>query len=70
VISAVYLLWTFQKMFFGEFRTLPDFENKLPDLNQREFLLLGILAVLTILLGVFPNLLFDYLNPTVNYILR
>lgn len=70
VISAVYLLWTFQKMFFGEFRTLPDFENKLPDLNQREFLMLGILAVLTILLGVFPNLLFDYLNPTVNYILR
>ena len=70
VISAVYLLWTFQKMFFGEYKTLPEFENKLSDLSQREFVMLGILAILTILLGVFPNLLFDYLNPSVNHILR
>ena len=70
VLSAVYLLWTFQKMFFGEFWTKEEFRKNLPDLSQREIIMLGSLGVLTFLLGIFPNLLFDLINPTVTYIFR
>jgi NADH-quinone oxidoreductase subunit M len=65
VLSAIYLLWTFQKMFFGEFWTKEDFKSNLVDLNQKEIIMLGVLSILTILFGVFPNLLFDLINPTV-----
>lgn len=65
VLSAIYLLWTFQKMFFGEFWTKEDFKSNLMDLNQKEIIMLGVLSILTILFGVFPNLLFDLINPTV-----
>jgi NADH-quinone oxidoreductase subunit M len=65
VLSAIYLLWTFQKMFFGEFWTKEDFRNSMIDLNQKEIIMLGLLGIMTILFGVFPNLLFDLINPTV-----
>jgi NADH-quinone oxidoreductase subunit M len=65
VLSAIYLLWTFQKMFFGEFWTKEDFKNNLEDLNQKEIIMLGILGVLTLLFGIFPNILFDLVNPTI-----
>jgi NADH-quinone oxidoreductase subunit M len=65
VISAVYLLWTFQKMFFGDFWVKKEFEGKLLDINQREILMLLSLAILTLVFGVFPFLLFDIINPTI-----
>jgi NADH-quinone oxidoreductase subunit M len=65
VLSAIYLLWTFQKMFFGEFWTKEEFKKNLTDLDQKEIFMLGTLGVLTLLFGIFPNLLFDLINPTV-----
>lgn len=70
VLSAIYLLWTFQKMFFGEFWTKDDFKNNLKDLNQKEIIMLGALATLTLIFGVFPNLLFDVINPSVIQIFK
>jgi NADH-quinone oxidoreductase subunit M len=52
-------------MFFGEFWTKDEFQNNLTDLNQKEILMLGILGILTLLFGIFPNILFDVINPTV-----
>jgi NADH-quinone oxidoreductase subunit M len=68
IISAVYLLWTFQKMFFGKFWVNEAFTENMVDLTQREIIMLGSFAILTLLFGVFPFLVFDYLNPTVQYI--
>jgi NADH-quinone oxidoreductase subunit M len=65
VLSAIYLLWTFQKMFFGEFWTKEEFKKNLTDLDQKEIFMLGTLGTLTFLFGIFPNLLFDLINPTV-----
>ncbi len=59
VLSAVYLLWTMQKMFFGKFWVNLDKETEMTDLNFREQILLFSLAFLAILFGIFPNLIFE-----------
>lgn len=65
VLSAIYFLWTFQKMFFGEFEVEERNKSLLKDLSRTEILMLGSLAGITILLGVFPNLLINLINTTV-----
>ncbi len=66
VLAAAYFLWTFQRMFFGGFwyRNASD-AIALHDLTARETGLLITLAVLTLVLGLFPNLLFSITGPTV-----
>jgi NADH-quinone oxidoreductase subunit M len=70
VLSAVYFLWTFQRMFFGEFSTKGEYKSSLKDLNKKEMIMLGSLAILTLLLGVLPNLLINYTNATLLDILK
>lgn len=69
VLAAAYFLWTFQRMFFGNFwykkGTDATLVARLTDLTARETGLLITLAVLTLLLGLFPNLLFSITGPTV-----
>ena len=66
VLAAAYFLWTLQRMFFGGFW----YRNEagavaLTDLTRREIGILVALAVLTLLLGLFPNLLFSLSGPAV-----
>lgn len=64
VLGAGYFLWTFQKMFLGK----PWVRNQeiiLQDLNVREKTMLIPLFVLTLILGIFPSLLFDVITPAV-----
>ncbi len=67
VIGAAYFLWALQRMFFGQksFK-LAQWETDLTDLNSREYLVLIPLALLTIILGVMPSILFDFSNASVN----
>jgi NADH-quinone oxidoreductase subunit M len=52
ILAAVYLLYMFRRMFFGE---VTHEENRaLPDLNRRELVAILPLAALTIILGVLP----------------
>lgn len=53
ILSAVYLLWMFQRVFFGPIRHPENAE--LPDVNWREKFALLPLVVLVIVLGVLPN---------------
>ena len=62
IISAGYFLWTFQRMFLGEFWQRNN--NILPDLSLREKLMLYPLVALTIILGLFPQLFFNISNKT------
>lgn len=70
ILSAGYFLWAFQRMFLGNFRTLPNTENALVDLDVRELIMLGGLAVLVVVFGIFPNLLFNLTNESVSFILN
>ncbi len=65
VLAAIYLLWTFQKMFLGQYWVNPAFKEKIVDISRREILMLGSLGVLAFVFGIFPNILFDVLNSTV-----
>ncbi len=65
ILAAAYFLWTLQRMFFGTLWFRPEAAGQLTDLDGRERLMLVPLAVLALLLGIFPNLLFDLTNSTV-----
>jgi NADH-quinone oxidoreductase subunit M len=70
LISAVYFLWTYQKMFFGTLQISEAFQKKLSDLNTLEMVLLSSLSILTIFYGLFPNYIFSFLDSTINHILK
>ena len=67
LLSAVYFLWTLQRMFFGITR-LKEGENwaqALTDLTKREQVILFPTLALALILGVFPSLIFNTLNQSV-----
>lgn len=67
VISAGYYLWTLQRMFMGKFAVRqPFWKESLKDLSSREYLMFVPLIILTVLLGVMPNLYLDFVNNSVN----
>jgi NADH-quinone oxidoreductase subunit M len=57
------MLWTLQRVFLG---TLPEKWNGLTDINRRELAMLVPLAVIVILLGVYPNIMLDVMNASAN----
>jgi NADH-quinone oxidoreductase subunit M len=62
ILSAVYLLWAFQRVFTGE----PTGENAtMKDLNAREVLTLVPLLGLSVFLGVYPKPVLERLEPSV-----
>jgi NADH-quinone oxidoreductase subunit M len=58
LLGAGYLLWTFQKVFLGKHYTL-NANWSMSDLTLTETLSLYSLGTITILLGIFPNMLFS-----------
>jgi NADH-quinone oxidoreductase subunit M len=68
VLNAAYLLWLYQRMFFGEV-TNPANE-KLPDLSKREWAYMLPLVVLSLLIGVYPKPVMDYVVQPVNAVVR
>lgn len=53
ILSAVYMLWMYQRVIFGEARNPSNL--KLSDLNLREKLVLVPIAILVVVMGVYPN---------------
>jgi NADH-quinone oxidoreductase subunit M len=53
VLSAVYLLWTLQRILFGE--VTKEENRRLPDLSLREMVVLVPMVILVIVMGVLPN---------------
>ena len=58
VLGAGYFLWTLQRMFFGKF-WVRQYEEILRDLTTREKIMLYPLAILALIFGLFPNLIFN-----------
>jgi NADH-quinone oxidoreductase subunit M len=64
ILGAAYYLWAIQRMFFGTYNLKgPAAGMTLSDLSKREFILLIPLSIAIIVLGVFPNLLLQWINP-------
>jgi NADH-quinone oxidoreductase subunit M len=58
IFSAAYYLRATNQLFFGSFNTLEEsWKEKLKDLTLREWIILLPLAIFTLLLGLFPQLL-------------
>ena len=53
ILSAVYMLWMYQRVVFGEIRNPENL--KLADLNFREKLVLVPIAVLVLAMGIYPS---------------
>ncbi|AFK04588.1 proton-translocating NADH-quinone oxidoreductase, chain M [Emticicia oligotrophica DSM 17448] len=70
VLSAGYFLWTMQKMFFGTFWANRGQEENMKDLDLREIIMLYSLALLSIIFGIFPNLIFDISGESVKHFLQ
>lgn len=70
ILSAIYFLWTFQKMFLGEYQPLEEYRSLLKDLDRRELFMLTSLGIITLLTGVWPNLVLRYINASLTELLK
>jgi NADH-quinone oxidoreductase subunit M len=64
IFAAAYMLRMFRIVFMGNLRSPGD--TQLPDLNRREWLTIGLLALPLIALGLYPNLIFGPLTSSVD----
>jgi NADH-quinone oxidoreductase subunit M len=62
IFGAAYSLWMVKRVFYGEPRNQKI--SALKDISWREFFILSILAVLIILVGVYPKVITDMTNAT------
>jgi NADH-quinone oxidoreductase subunit M len=67
VLAAIYLLWAYERVFTG----VPDKEENLAlqDLSTREIGLLAPLAILVLVVGLFPSILLDKIGPSTEAVL-
>src|SRR5260370_34010047 len=68
ILGAAYLLWLYQRVMFGSV-TNPANE-KLPDLNAREYATLLPLIALALGIGIYPKPFFKYLEQPVKEIVE
>jgi NADH-quinone oxidoreductase subunit M len=68
IFSAVYMLWMFQRVMFGELKNPKN--AVLKDLSAREITLMVPLLVFVFWIGVYPNTFFDKMNPALENLIR
>ncbi|HLZ63549.1 MAG TPA: NADH-quinone oxidoreductase subunit M [Ktedonosporobacter sp.] len=66
ILTAGYLLWMLKRVFFGVFNTKWAW---LPDATAREMVPLVVLAVLIVLVGIYPKPLIDVISPSLGQIM-
>ncbi|MCX6639525.1 MAG: NADH-quinone oxidoreductase subunit M [bacterium] len=78
IIGAGYILWTIQRMFFGEKlrdpkydgMTLEQIRKLLPEINGRELFTLIPLAVIVIYLGIWPHPVLNLMNASLLHLIE
>ena len=63
ILSAVYMLWMFQRVMFGELDNPKN--QKLSDLNGREIGIMIPLLVLIFVMGLYPNPFIEKMDPAI-----
>lgn len=67
ILTAAYLLWMLKRVFYGPFNIK---WNGLADASVREAVPLVVLAVLILLVGIYPALLTDVITPTLQSLMH
>jgi len=67
IFGAAYTLWMVKRVVFGAINN--EGVKSLTDINNREFLVLGVLALAVLIMGVWPAPLLDVMSTTVNNLL-
>jgi NADH-quinone oxidoreductase subunit M len=65
--SACYLLWMYQRVFYGQITNLAN--KSLTDMDARERVSMWPLAIAALVMGVAPNLWLHSIDPSVAYAL-
>ena len=65
-LSAAYSIWLFNRICFG---SASRYLSTIPDISRREFFVLLPLIVVSFILGVYPNVVFDSLHLAVSSLL-
>jgi NADH-quinone oxidoreductase subunit M len=68
ILGAAYTLWLVKRVVFGPVGN--EHVAQLEDLNGREYLVLGILAIAVLALGVYPAPLLDAMRPTIEQLVQ
>ncbi|HEY6121988.1 MAG TPA: NADH-quinone oxidoreductase subunit M [Pyrinomonadaceae bacterium] len=68
ILNAGYMLWLYQRMFFGNIDNPKN--EKLKDLNIREWVYMTPLVIMSLWIGVYPKAFLDYIQRPVNAIVR
>jgi NADH-quinone oxidoreductase subunit M len=68
ILGAAYTLWMYKRVIFGAVAN--SHVAGLTDLNAREFLVLGILAVAVLAMGLYPAPFTEVMHASVNDLLR
>ncbi len=67
ILGAAYTLWMYKRVYFGAVAS--DKVAKLADISRREFLMLGVLAAFTLLMGLYPKPVTDVMHVSVENLL-
>jgi NADH-quinone oxidoreductase subunit M len=68
ILGAAYTLWMVKRVIFGAVAN--EHVAALTDVNAREFVVLGVLAVAVLLLGLWPAPLLEVMRPTVENLVQ
>ena len=68
VVGAAYTLWMYKRVIFGDVAN--HHVAELSDINGREFLILGVLAICTLWMGLYPQPFTEVMHASVNDLLR
>lgn len=69
VFSAAYTIFMFNRIAFAGSKPKRFWSDYMPDLNKREFFMLTILVLFTVLLGIYPSIILDGLNYSTYHLL-
>ena len=68
IFGAAYSLWMVKRVYFGDVAN--DHVRTLDDLNAREFMMLGVLAVAVLAMGLYPKPFTDVMHVSVTELLK
>ncbi len=68
VLGAAYTLWMVKRVVYG--KVVSDAVSSLEDINAREIIMLSILAVMVLLVGLWPNPVLDIMHVTIDNLLQ
>ena len=68
ILGASYSLWMVKRVAFGEIAN--DHVRQLTDVNAREFLILGLMAITVLYMGIYPKPFTDVMHASVQALMQ